>query len=90
MSEVTAEAAEPRRTRLLRVAEHVRTQNWTAIGIDFLIVVLGVFVAIQVSNWNAVRGDQQRVADLDTRMFDFTSTNLPPMEGLDAAIADPS
>jgi hypothetical protein len=60
VSEDTAAVAEPRRTRLLRVAEHIRTQNWTAIGIDFLIVVLGVFVGIQVANWNTARVDHQR------------------------------
>lgn len=37
---------------LRRVMEHVRTQNWTAIFIDFIIVVVGVFIGIQVSNWN--------------------------------------
>ncbi len=60
MSDGSAETTEPRRTRLLRVAEHIRTQNWTAIGIDFLIVVLGVFVGIQVANWNTARVDHQR------------------------------
>jgi len=38
---------------LRRVIEHVRKQEWTAIWIDFAIVVLGVFVGIQVANWNA-------------------------------------
>jgi hypothetical protein len=37
---------------LRRFIEHVRGQQWTAIGIDFAIVVIGVFVGIQVSNWN--------------------------------------
>lgn len=32
--------------------EHVRAQNWTAIVLDFVIVVVGVFIGIQVSNWN--------------------------------------
>jgi hypothetical protein len=41
-----------------RVTEHVKTQNWTAIGIDFVIVVVGVFIGIQVSNWNAARADR--------------------------------
>lgn len=36
-----------------RITEHVREQNWTAIAIDFLIVVIGVFLGIQVANWNA-------------------------------------
>lgn len=68
MSDDIAETTEPRRTRLLRVAEHVRTQNWTAIGIDFLIVVLGVFVGIQVSNWNAERAERQRGAEFTQRL----------------------
>ncbi len=40
---------------LRRITEHVLNQNWTAIGIDFLIVVFGVFIGIQVSNWNEAR-----------------------------------
>ena len=40
---------------LRRLTENLRAQNWTAIGIEFLIVVTGVFVGTQVSNWNAQR-----------------------------------
>ena len=40
---------------LRRLTENLRAQNWTAIGIEFLIVVGGVFVGTQVSNWNAQR-----------------------------------
>jgi len=43
---------------LRRVIEHFRKQEWTAIAIDFLIVVMGVFIGIQVANWNAVRRDR--------------------------------
>ncbi len=43
---------------LRRVISHVRNQEWTAIGIDFLIVVTGVFIGIQVSNWNQARADR--------------------------------
>lgn len=41
-----------------RIIEHVRAQNWTAVGIDFVIVVVGVFVGIQVSNWNDARRER--------------------------------
>lgn len=37
---------------LRRMIQHVREQNWTAIAIDFVIVVVGVFIGIQVANWN--------------------------------------
>ncbi len=45
---------------LRRVMEHVREQNWTAIGIDFVIVVVGVFLGIQVSNWNETQSEIAR------------------------------
>jgi hypothetical protein len=40
---------------LRRVVAHVREQNWFAVFIDFLIVVVGVFIGIQVANWNQER-----------------------------------
>ena len=45
---------------LRKVIKHVREQSWIAIAIDFGIVVLGVFVGIQVSNWNESRIEAQR------------------------------
>lgn len=45
---------------LRRVIHHFKNQEWTAIGIDFVIVVIGVFVGIQVSNWNSERADEAR------------------------------
>lgn len=30
-------------------------QNWLAVGLDFFIVVLGVFIGIQLGNWNDAR-----------------------------------
>ncbi len=51
---------------LRRVIEHVREQNWTAVGLDFVIVVVGVFIGIQVSNWNdarVLRGEERVYLD---------------------------
>ena len=44
---------------LRRVVEHAKTQNWFAVTLDFLIVVMGVFVGIEVANWNEARQDRQ-------------------------------
>nr|WP_298931336.1 hypothetical protein [uncultured Erythrobacter sp.] len=52
---------------LRRITQHVREQNWTAIGIDFVIVVAGVFLGIQLGNWNearAVRAETNRTLEL--------------------------
>lgn len=45
---------------LRRIIEHVRRQEWTAIAIDFVIVVAGVFVGLQAANWNEARADRSR------------------------------
>lgn len=40
---------------LRRLTHNLRTQNWTAITIELFIVIIGVFIGTQVSNWNAGR-----------------------------------
>ena len=45
-----------------RIAEHVKTHNWFAVAIDFVIVVVGVFIGVQVSNWNDAASERRRTA----------------------------
>ncbi|MBA4802632.1 MAG: hypothetical protein H2040_12295 [Euryhalocaulis sp.] len=47
---------------LRRMMTHVRDQNWVAVGLDFLIVVLGVFIGLQAANWNEVRNERANEA----------------------------
>ena len=49
---------------LRRLTENLRTQNWTAIAIEFVIVVIGVFVGTQVSNWNQGRLEKQATSKM--------------------------
>lgn len=44
---------------LRRVMGHVRAQNWAAVGIDFVIVVVGVFVGLQAQQWAETRADRR-------------------------------
>ena len=58
---------------LRRVIQHVRKQEWTAIWIDLVIVVAGVFLGIQVANWNEARQQAARQHSYMQRMrADFT------------------
>ncbi len=57
---------------LRRVIAHLRKQEWTAIGIDFVIVVLGVFLGMQVSNLNSARIDR----GLETEYVERIVTDL--------------
>ena len=38
-----------------RLKAHVEKENWFAVAIDFAIVVIGVFIGLQVANWNEAR-----------------------------------
>ena len=59
------------RTMLLRrISKHVTDQNWFAVGIDFLIVVVGVFIGIQVNDWNAQRIEQSLEQEYLSRLAD--------------------
>lgn len=42
-----------------RAIANLRAQDWTAISIEVVIVVIGVFLGMQVSNWNDDRLEKQ-------------------------------
>lgn len=48
---------------LRRLSQSLKEQNWTAITIEFVLLVTGVFLGIQVSNWNTDRVDASRAHD---------------------------
>ena len=66
---------------LRRLTENLRAQNWTAISIEFLIVVVGVFLGTQVANWNEDRTErletqrmlEQLVPELQSQLEFFDS-----------------
>jgi len=43
---------------LRRVIEHFRKQEWTAIFLDFVIVVAGILIAFQITEYNSARRDR--------------------------------
>jgi hypothetical protein len=45
---------------LRRITKHVTEQNWFAIFIDFIIVVVGILIAFQITNWSEAKGDRLR------------------------------
>ena len=49
---------------LRRIKEHVKAQNWTAVALDFVIVVVGVFMGIQLGNWNEARAAEARKSEI--------------------------
>ena len=68
---------------LRRITEHVKAQNWTAVGLDFFIVVVGVFIGIQVSNWNDARADRALEREYIERLYADMNGSLEDYEDND-------
>ena len=49
---------------LRRITEHLKSQNWFAVAIEFVIVVVGVFMGLQVQDWNDQRKERLEEYDL--------------------------
>ncbi len=70
---------------LRRLAQNLKDQNWTAIGIEFVLLVLGVFLGIQVANWNEERIERDLIRGHLTEIADDLRTLLDFNEGLEAS-----
>ncbi len=53
---------------LHRFAEALKEQNWTSIWIEFVLLVAGVFLGIQVANWNEERERNQQSGIFSERL----------------------
>ena len=60
---------------LRRIAEHLRVGNWFAVSLDLLVVVLGVFLALQAERWyDEQRAESQEQIHLADLAGDFELT----------------
>ena len=75
-----------------RLHAHVRSHDWFAVAIDFVIVVLGVYVAVWVSNQQAAREQDERigkvVAALRQDLRDSIAVEQKSDQKIDLALAD--
>lgn len=47
---------------LRRLTKHVKDQNWFAVALDFLIVLAGILIAFQITNWSEERSERAELA----------------------------
>jgi uncharacterized protein DUF6090 len=47
---------------------HFRRQDWMAVVIELIVVILGVFIGVQASNWNEQRETDQKAAVFTERL----------------------
>ena len=71
-----------------RLIRHLKGQHWFAAWVDLFIVVLGVFIGIQVSNWNEARRDRQSEREYLDRLRHEVGEILPQAQSTNAALAD--
>ncbi len=58
------EPAPTRGSLLGRITHHLRTQNWTAVVIELVVVIFGVFLGFQLTAWNTDLSNQKREAGI--------------------------
>jgi hypothetical protein len=73
---------------LRKLTQHVKDQNWFAVALDFVIVVMGVFIGLQVDNWNATRSDQREYEMALARFDDEARSNLNTIDLLEEELAE--
>lgn len=61
--------------RLRRITEHLKTQNWFAVALDFVIVVVGVGVAMYGQQWLSDRQQRAEMAVSETAIQSDLITN---------------
>ena len=56
---------------LLRsISKHVKDQNWFAVFLDFFIVVAGILIAFQITNWNEGRVENKQSQAFSARLME--------------------
>jgi hypothetical protein len=44
-----------------RLTDHIKQQNWSAVALEFVVVVVGVYVGLQVQEWRENVADRERL-----------------------------
>jgi len=67
---------------LRRITKHVQEQNWFAVFLDFFIVVVGVFIGIQVANWNQTQTNKKGLTASLERLKSEVTQNIKITEDI--------
>lgn len=51
-----------------RAIASFRRRDWASVAIEILVVVVGVFIGLQASNWNQDRGTERRAEAFSERL----------------------
>jgi hypothetical protein len=59
-----------------RLGKRIREHDWFAAAIEVLIVIVGILVALQVSNWNGERQERQLARAYERRLHEELQSDL--------------
>lgn len=69
---------------LMKLSSRLRAHDWTAALIELLIVIMGILIALQVSNWNQGRLDRARGDSYYLRLHAELAADLRTMDAAKA------
>lgn len=61
---------------LRRFTKHITDQNWFAVGLDVLVVITGIFLGMQVSEWNDVKKQNEEGIYHLTALMNFIEKDI--------------
>jgi hypothetical protein len=67
---------------LRRLSEHVKAQNWFAVALDFIIVVVGILIAFQITAWNEQRADRAKEALYLSELIEDLNADLAEIDSI--------
>jgi hypothetical protein len=71
---------------LRSLTKNIKDQNWFAVALDFFIVVAGILIAFQITNWNEGRVEHRLERQyLERLRDDLTRSKLAAVESIDTA-----
>jgi len=65
---------------LRRLIQHVEETNWFLVTLDLLVVLLGLWGAFELENWNAERRERKVELDLVSQLHDEIVLEAPGLE----------
>jgi hypothetical protein len=60
-----------------RLFAHIRSQHWGALQLELMVVIVGVFLGLQIDNWN----DERKTRHLEIELLESLATDLADTVG---------
>jgi hypothetical protein len=58
-----------------RFVNHFKSRNWGALGVELLVVIIGVFIGLQADNWNQLRIQNNEIKSYYDRLIEDLRAN---------------